>query len=858
MNLIKKILLAIAALTIVFALSSCAGLFGDSGDNTPPTSDPTRYAQIIIESTDIDVLDVRNAVSDLMGMIPVMLYNDSVARDGEIVLGNSDRLVTKNAKATLESELAKSSKYDCGYIIYFDGKNIAVYWQLDDMNTIAISDFVKDWVEAKQLKLEAGAFKTGLYNRSEYENEKYWLSLEAVASPDVVQALKTLNSYYDGSQIVDWMANLYDPEIGAFYYSISARDNVGFLPDIESTTQITQLIVSSGAMKNRNDLPTEIKVKLLNFALGLQSANDGYFYHPQWPQDKDKLNTDRYGRDLSRALGIISDLNVDIDGDGIEDDIYPLYCAPNGTKCKLHKDGGSCIFPQTEIPVSDALGLAVSAAVSKVSDSYVKATASVSSHPDYSSREAFSAWLEAYNATIKENSGKAHNLSAISGEIRAHGYEDIVIAHLERVQAEVFEEQLAAGEEPTGLWQRSVDYNAVWGLLKYNSYFNSSNAKPMDLKYIPYIIKTCIKVIALPADGDYEANDIYNMWQAIQRVVNHVKSRYGTEEVNKIYEMLREDSASLIQNSILKLEPFKRSDGSFSYRTSGISPTTIYGTAIAMGVVEGDVNAVSLCVQMYEGVFTALGYSKIPLFTKSDGDRFVDTLLSSEPIRKNGTDNSVIDFEDGLIPNGVSASLKGPGSVAEIVDDPEGENGKVLHMHSMPIEGSGSDSITIKPYNLGGACYVVDMDMYFTSENNGDKYSFQFYYGDAYMIEFYLYSNDIAIYADKSGSGTAGDLIARVPYDTWFRFTGECYMPNDVNDIDSPVLRIWIDEELVCETDDFLDKNGNGTYTDSFQTVKLWSMKKKETNLYVDNCFIAIVPKEFDEGDEEFYDARNQ
>jgi hypothetical protein len=857
MTYFKKIFTAVSVLALMLALTACSGMFGgDGGTNTPPDN-TVKYSQIIIESTDFNILDARNAITDITGMIPVMLYNDSTARDGEIVIGNTDRAITAAAKKALESAIASSTKYDCGYIIYSDGKNIAIYWQLDGMDTIAIADFINECVEKKQLKVEEGFTKTGLYNRSEYENEKYWLALEAIAEPGVVQALRTLNSYYDGATIVDWMANLYDPERGGFYYSISARDNAGFLPDVESTRQITQLIVSSGGLDSRNDFPPELKAKILEFTLNLQSATDGYFYHPQWPQDKSKLNTDRYGRDISSALGIISDMNLDIDGDGIEDDIYPLYCAPNGTKCKLHKDGGSCSFPLEKIPASDALGLGVSAAVSRVTDSYVKATA-VSSHPDYSSREAFSAWLEEYNASIKEDSGKAHNLSAISGEIRAHGYEDIVIAHLERVQAEVYEEQLANGEEPTGLWQRNVDYRAVWGLLKYNSYFNSSKEKPLDLKYIPHIINTCIKVIALPADGGYAANDIYNMWQAIQRVINHVKNRYGMEEVTKIYEMLRADAESLIRNSILKLEPFKRSDGSFSYKTSGISSTTIYGTSIAMGVVEGDVNAVSLCVQMYEGIFISLGYDQVPLFTKSDGERFVDTILNSEPIQKEGRTSDVIDFEDGLMPNGFSASLKGPGSVGEITEDPDsGEHGKVFNLHSMPIEGSGSDSVSIKPYNLGGACYVVDMDMYFASGTNGDKYSFQLYYGDAYMIEFYFNSKNITIYADKSGGGLAGDVIATVPYDTWFRFTAECYMPNDINDIDTPVLRVWINEEFVCETNDYL-VSGSGTYNDSFQVVKLWSMKKKETNLYVDNCFVAIVEKEYDDSDEDFYDARTK
>ena len=50
-------------------------------------------------------------------------------------------------------------------------------------------------------------------------------------------ALKELYNSFD-ERIYIFLAELWDPEIGAFYYSKSARDTNLYLPDIESTVQV--------------------------------------------------------------------------------------------------------------------------------------------------------------------------------------------------------------------------------------------------------------------------------------------------------------------------------------------------------------------------------------------------------------------------------------------------------------------------------------------------------------------------------------------------------------------------------------------------------------------------------------------
>ena len=54
---------------------------------------------------------------------------------------------------------------------------------------------------------------------------------------EIVLALKDLYSIYS-SDICSWLGSLFDPDIGGFYYSNSAKRTHGFLPDIESTNQV--------------------------------------------------------------------------------------------------------------------------------------------------------------------------------------------------------------------------------------------------------------------------------------------------------------------------------------------------------------------------------------------------------------------------------------------------------------------------------------------------------------------------------------------------------------------------------------------------------------------------------------------
>ncbi len=122
---------------------------------------------------------------------------------------------------------------------------------------------------------------------------------------DTREALADLMSIY-GDGFYKWLAELWDPATGGFYYSESARDHEGFLPDIETVGQVLAALKNNGLFEAYGHdtvkaLPAEMQKRILAFTDSLQDPEDGFFYHPQWGK---KIPLTRRGRDLSWAKGV--------------------------------------------------------------------------------------------------------------------------------------------------------------------------------------------------------------------------------------------------------------------------------------------------------------------------------------------------------------------------------------------------------------------------------------------------------------------------------------------------------------------------------------------------------------------------
>ena len=103
--------------------------------------------------------------------------------------------------------------------------------------------------------------------------------------------------------VVDWLAGLYDPDAGGFYYCESGRDNQGFSADIESTYQAFCMLSELGFFADDKYIPEEIKTKVGEYIQQRQAEDDGYFYDPQFGKN---VTVSKRERNLGHGKSLLS------------------------------------------------------------------------------------------------------------------------------------------------------------------------------------------------------------------------------------------------------------------------------------------------------------------------------------------------------------------------------------------------------------------------------------------------------------------------------------------------------------------------------------------------------------------------
>ncbi len=134
-------------------------------------------------------------------------------------------------------------------------------------------------------------------------NQDAYYQAEILLDADALAALKAMDQALFSENIYRWIAELYDPETSAIYFSISGRDNYGYLPDIETVAQGYGILSTLGLGSSSTLLNDEQKANLLSWIQTLQSNRDGYYYHPQWGVS---INNSRLSRDLGNSASSYS------------------------------------------------------------------------------------------------------------------------------------------------------------------------------------------------------------------------------------------------------------------------------------------------------------------------------------------------------------------------------------------------------------------------------------------------------------------------------------------------------------------------------------------------------------------------
>lgn len=700
----------------------------------------------------------------------------------EIVIGSTDRKISALAYSRL-NRTCVSDTFSASYCIYVKGGSLAIAYDNGVALEYAVADLIGR-IDDGALILDEGVIAIETVDLQEVARESRealreadYLNVEEKLGSEITDALRAFYRFYDEDMYI-WLANLWDPVTGGFYYSASARNSPGFLPDIESTAQAMSFLTNSGMLVDyKGDyskaLPEYMKASMLDFALYLQDPEDGYFYHPQWGKT---VITSRRARDLSWATSIITHLGSS-----------PLYDTPNGIKGVYREP--------PDAPVAYRLRSDTKGAVSRVSATSASRIPSYFRTPDA---------IEKYILSLEFGKN-----SYAAGNTLATQRQSIAIAD-QKVIDRMFEVLESLQNKSNGFWEEETSFNASNGFMMVSSiYEHFKRPIPNAKKAFDSLIE-----IMKEKDGAVHICSVYNPWASVGRIITNIESCGTLTEATELRERLLSEAAELINITAEKLVPNFRSDGGFSYY-HGYSSSRSQQALVAMpDSDESDMNSTSISITMLQCMFEALGVNTVTIFSADDFRNFIALINDmGEIIKDELKPAEPVTFDDGEVGENIINQARGNKDLTSfsIVPDPAPEKGNDTD-NALRIEvtkGSSTSSLTDVPlFNLSGGtyCYVLSTDIYYESTTASSEMITQIFFAgtkNIFSLQLNAYSEKgeqkIKIY-EHGPSGTYDTVATGIPFGEWFNLKVKFFS-------DTGRSHVFINGEFVCETDVMWEDN---------------------------------------------------
>ncbi len=833
-------------LIIVFGLGSCKDESGAgaSGNNRPTVVDDDVIFSPYVKTTLVlgegiderDVSAIRTAYYKAVGK-EIAISTASVSSSHEIIVGKTDRPLSERA----ERYLTKFDEGEVGYVIYSDGRSVAISFDSAEYGenvafAEAIDNFVLKFMQSDSLKLGSGAAYYASFDSIEKQKERdgkeidrLWnLKMSQIAAKvsgrdnmavSIVSALKDLRYIFtDDNDIVKWLANLYDPETGGFYYSASARNGVGYLPDLESTAQalgIVESILTGYGGTLTDYFGEEIAEGFVSFAKSMQDQN-GYFYHPQWPRELVDKNQERRSRDVLNALNILELFGAS-----------PIYDTPNGVK----GEGAPAPASRLALPLRESVVCAVSQlAESDSSEVYIP------SH--LKSEESFNTYLS--GLSIRNDTAEVSETLLAETALYLR-IDEMLEEQGERYRLkEMLLDYLSRNQNySTGLWSSSNDitYDEVGEICSVIKIYNALGT--MIPRY-ENIFSTIIRCAKFTEEID-NITDISGVWSAFAAVVKNITSYSHIalrEEINGTLEAIYSNLDAMLRATNDKLSMFLHKDGSFSTIPGGGASESLGMPVAVPSSEEGDMNATLIAAKnIWLSIFGALDIGSVPIFTASDRMMFQKTLLDMGVIIKNEVKKTPpIDFEG--TPLGSSSDVRhvigSSDSKTEVVAGPESQ-GNVLNLYSSENSDLDQFFFDVSSSVKSASCYAYEFDMCVLAETSTGVFGSLYLYSDVYLISMDRVGDEIRFLEESSRSSSASntrDLGVRVKVGEWFNLRVE-YYPGTAETVRT---KIYFNGMCVVASDNFFGAHSDtGVPSTDYRSFAVYGLKAKVLDVLIDD-----------------------
>jgi len=438
-------------------------------------------------------------------------------------------------------------------------------------------------------------------------------------------------------RMIDWIVNLYDREIGGFYYKTSGKETKGFLPDVESTGKCLGTLKNLGVLDTsrlREIFPADMIERLKIFARQHQSPEDGFWYELPWGKhigDSKRLYESSSAAQLLKMIG--------------EKPLYPLSSERVLEKAKPAQE--SCPMDAKEILAAKK----------------------------FCSKEDFKSWFDGYLDWNGSMYLAGSLLLSHMGLIISAGYFDYALELItERLHPET---GFLEGTPDTP----EINYNRMSGTYKASGYFYESKhcrGKQIEMPHFAQVMDSTMQVI-LSEEPNCHACHIVNPWVLLR---NAIDSQFNPDPnvMEKYYAML----PRLLDRTREKILDLRTPDGLYSY-FPGRGMSTNQGMYTAMPLCEGEISSIPMfIISMREKLYDLLGLEKPALRSSYTQDDVVKKLQAvPKTVKIQPAASCQYDFSE--MPRGPLPQKQGfryTGGEIGVAPDPADPSKNVLRIHT--------------------------------------------------------------------------------------------------------------------------------------------------------------------------------
>lgn len=592
-------------------------------------------------------------------------------------------------------------------------------------------------------------------------------------SDELKEILKKYAEVSDES-FENWAVSMYEPESGAFDFSLSAKNEEAFSPAIEGTLGGVSAIggVWLSNFVNNGELSEFVnlwKQKLIDFYRERQDPDDGYFYDPLFGKQIDSIKKER---DLNHSLSILGELGA-----------KPFYLTPGERIRKLYK-------------------------VSSDSDETL---------PEYlKSEQNLRNWLQNDVDMVNNPYYWGDRLGVIKSKADKLGYTPIIIEFLKNTQ-----------NSETGLWGGVLNADSLNGSLKVSCYFNKKT-EPYPL--VDKMIESDLKIIKEMGPG----SDLCADWNRLA-LIDYAIDSY--EEFDPVLKK-RVDSAlaEVLELTYNRLMLHKKSDGGFSgeiHRSNKINQGAYY----CLGLAEGDTNAAITVSMLITTVFklckvTRPADAETPTDRNARANRVFYKLKNIAAVPKHSYNDIVFNesfdgFEINKKPARPDIIVNGQEDFAKVVPDPGGRGGNALMLHTDKSLDASYIQFIFNKTNKNKI--KIEYDILVTGK--GKPYYYSLFGEKRIFSECYTLQNGLFTLSNRNSETGYGDIVYSnfAPY-VWTNVRSEYEIMGE-----NAVITYFINGAETFVTNKYWGSDNGVSPAEYIDEIYLYNFRGSSGDIYIDN-----------------------